>query len=87
MTDCPQRRPNHAEIVLPDGSPVLVYQISSTDTRVLVDVKGPMPRDVRGYLNHTILPQMPGEWVGDIGGYFILSFIYYNSLQYEQYNL
>ena len=47
MKNCPQARDNFAEIVLVDPSPVLVYQISSSCTRVLVDIQGKMPKDIR----------------------------------------
>ncbi|XP_064629873.1 squalene monooxygenase-like isoform X2 [Lineus longissimus] len=59
MTDCPQRKSNHAEIVLANPSPVLVYKISSNDTRVLVDIRGTMPSDLRQYMVDHILPQLP----------------------------
>ena len=60
MDDCPQMRANHAELVLAEPSPVLVYQISSTKTRVLVDMRDGMPRDVRSHLVEHVAPQMPG---------------------------
>ncbi|XP_030636962.1 squalene monooxygenase isoform X2 [Chanos chanos] len=59
MKDAPQFRSNHAELVLADPSPVLIYQISSTDTRVLVDIRGEMPRDLSGYMSEKIHPQLP----------------------------
>ncbi|XP_012678585.1 squalene monooxygenase [Clupea harengus] len=59
MKDSPQYKANHAELVLADPSPVLIYQISSTDTRVLVDIRGDMPRDLTGYMADTIYPQLP----------------------------
>uniref|UniRef100_A0AAV2MAY6 Squalene monooxygenase n=1 Tax=Knipowitschia caucasica TaxID=637954 RepID=A0AAV2MAY6_KNICA len=40
MKDCPQFRAHHAELVLANPSPVLIYQISSSETRVLVDIRG-----------------------------------------------
>ncbi|XP_054897755.1 squalene monooxygenase [Poeciliopsis prolifica] len=59
MKDCPQFKANHAELVLANPSPVLVYQISSSHTRVLVDIKGEMPRDLPGYMAERIHPQLP----------------------------
>ncbi|XP_047455660.1 squalene monooxygenase [Mugil cephalus] len=59
MKDCPQFKPNHAELVLANPSPVLIYQISSTDTRVLVDIRGEMPRNLSEYMAEKIYPQMP----------------------------
>ena len=61
MHDCPQVKANHAELVLASPSPVLVYQISSKDTRVLVDIRGNMPRDLKGHLIKHVLPQLPGK--------------------------
>uniref|UniRef100_A0A4W4E861 Squalene monooxygenase n=1 Tax=Electrophorus electricus TaxID=8005 RepID=A0A4W4E861_ELEEL len=59
MKDCPQFKANHAELVLADPSPVLIYQISSNETRVLVDIRGEMPRDLTGYMVENIHPQLP----------------------------
>ncbi|MEQ2217202.1 hypothetical protein XENOCAPTIV_028899 [Xenoophorus captivus] len=58
--DCPQFKANHAELVLANPSPVLIYQISSSHTRVLVDIRGEMPRDLPGYMAEKIYPQLPG---------------------------
>uniref|UniRef100_A0A3B1IYN8 Squalene monooxygenase n=1 Tax=Astyanax mexicanus TaxID=7994 RepID=A0A3B1IYN8_ASTMX len=59
MKDCPQFKANHAELVLADPSPVLIYQISSNETRVLVDIRGEMPRDLSAYMVEKIHPQLP----------------------------
>ncbi|XP_077576122.1 squalene monooxygenase [Stigmatopora nigra] len=59
MKDCPQFKANHAELVLADPSPVLIYQISSNHTRVLVDIRGEMPRNLPEYLAEKIHPQLP----------------------------
>ncbi|KAG7476181.1 squalene monooxygenase [Solea senegalensis] len=59
MKDCPQFKDNHAELVLADPSPVLIYQVSSSQTRVLVDIRGEMPRDLSGYMSEKIHPQLP----------------------------
>lgn len=59
MKDCPQFRANHAELVLANPSPVLIYQISSSQTRVLVDVRGDMPRNLPEYMVEKIYPQLP----------------------------
>ena len=59
--DCPQFTPDHAELVLVKcGGPVLIYQIGSHETRVLVDVREPLPKDMKGYLLDIIAPQLPG---------------------------
>ncbi|KAK1172489.1 squalene monooxygenase [Acipenser oxyrinchus oxyrinchus] len=59
MKDSQQFKPNHAELVLANPSPVLIYQISSTDTRVLVDIRGEMPRNIKDYMIDYIYPQLP----------------------------
>ncbi|XP_033983097.1 squalene monooxygenase [Trematomus bernacchii] len=59
MKDCPQFKAHHAELVLANPSPVLVYQISSSDTRVLVDIRGEMPRNLSEYMAENIYPQLP----------------------------
>ncbi|KAK2844148.1 hypothetical protein Q5P01_010807 [Channa striata] len=59
MKDCPQFKANHAELVLANPSPVLIYQISSSHTRVLVDIRGEMPRDLSEYMAEKIHPQLP----------------------------
>uniref|UniRef100_A0A8C3AFI9 Squalene monooxygenase n=1 Tax=Cyclopterus lumpus TaxID=8103 RepID=A0A8C3AFI9_CYCLU len=59
MKDCPQFKANHAELVLANPNPVLIYQISSSDTRVLVDIRGEMPRNLSEYMAEKIYPQLP----------------------------
>ncbi|XP_021568701.1 squalene monooxygenase [Carlito syrichta] len=59
MTNAPQFKANHAELILANPSPVLIYQISSSETRVLVDVRGEMPRNLREYIAEKIYPQIP----------------------------
>ncbi|XP_038666103.1 squalene monooxygenase [Scyliorhinus canicula] len=59
MKDSPQFKPNHAELVLANPSPILIYQISSNETRVLVDIRGEMPRHLKDYMIEKIYPQLP----------------------------
>ncbi|XP_055965168.1 squalene monooxygenase [Sorex fumeus] len=59
MKNAPQFKANHAELILANPSPVLIYQISSNETRVLVDVRGEMPRNLREYMAEKIHPQLP----------------------------
>lgn len=61
LKDAPQFKTNYAELVLAKTSPVLIYQISSTETRVLVDIRGEMPKNLKEYMLESIHPQMPGE--------------------------
>ncbi|XP_065154786.1 squalene monooxygenase [Paramisgurnus dabryanus] len=59
MENAPQFKPNHAELVLANPSPVLIYQISSNETRVLVDIRGEMPQNLMQYMTDKIHPQLP----------------------------
>ncbi|KAM6349698.1 squalene monooxygenase [Podargus strigoides] len=59
LKNAPQFKANHAELVLAKTSPVLIYQISSTETRVLVDIRGEMPKNLKEYMIEKIHPQLP----------------------------
>lgn len=59
LENAPQFKANHAELLLVNPSPVLIYQISSNETRVLVDVRGELPRNLREYMVEKIYPQLP----------------------------
>lgn len=50
----------HGTVVLVKNSgPVLLYQIGTHDTRMLVDVKAPLPSDLKGHILDNILPHLP----------------------------
>ncbi|GLB41490.1 putative squalene epoxidase [Lyophyllum shimeji] len=52
--------PQHGTVALIRGfGPVLLYQISEHDTRMLVDVKVPLPSDLKSHILTNILPQLP----------------------------
>ncbi|RPD70011.1 squalene monooxygenase [Lentinus tigrinus ALCF2SS1-7] len=52
--------PKHGTVMLVEGyGPVLSYQIGTHDTRVLVDVKNPVPSDLKGHILNNIIPQLP----------------------------
>ena len=53
--------PNYGTVFLAKPSPVLLYQISTTDTRILIDVPGTLPNPVnlKKYLKNSIGPQLP----------------------------
>lgn len=59
--NAPQFKANYAELVLANTSPVLIYQISSTETRVLVDIRGDMPKNLKDYMIKSVHPQLPGK--------------------------
>lgn len=55
--------PNRGHVILAQPSPVLMYQISAHDTRVLVDVPGKLPSvstgDLKAYLEEVVGPELP----------------------------
>ncbi|KAF7340058.1 SE domain-containing protein [Mycena venus] len=52
--------PNRGTVALIKGSgPVLMYQISEHDTRILIDVKHPVPSDLKAHILANIAPQLP----------------------------
>src|ERR1700730_14373467 len=57
--------PEHGHVVLAKPSPVLLYQISTHDTRVLVDVPGKLPSvsngDLKRYLQTVVAPELPTD--------------------------
>lgn len=59
MHNVPQLAVGHAEIVLGNSGPILVYQISSTCTRILIDVPEKLPQDMKEYLKTNTAPQLP----------------------------
>lgn len=52
---------NYGTVILADPAPVLLYQISTTDTRILIDIPGtlPNPLNLKKYLKNSIGPQLP----------------------------
>lgn len=59
---CPQYKHGHAEIVLSKNGPILIYQISSECTRILVDIQGKMPTDVTKFMKEKVLPELPSNF-------------------------
>jgi squalene monooxygenase len=63
LEDCSLPLPNHGHVILAQPSPVLLYQIGTHDTRVLVDVPGKVPSAGTGALKEHMLkyvmPQLP----------------------------
>ncbi|KAI0710926.1 squalene monooxygenase [Earliella scabrosa] len=54
--------PKHGTVMLIDGfGLVLSYQIGTHDTRILVDVKHPVPSDLKGYIVQNIIPRLPAS--------------------------
>ncbi|KAG1053255.1 hypothetical protein G6F43_004650 [Rhizopus delemar] len=63
MKDLELPLPNHGHVILTKPSPILMYQISKHDTRVLVDVPGKLPSasngDLKQYMKDTVAPNLP----------------------------
>jgi squalene monooxygenase len=55
--EAPVPHRNCGHVVLAQPSPILIYQISATETRVLVDVAGKMPSASTGALNDFLVQQ------------------------------
>jgi squalene monooxygenase len=52
--------PDHGNVVLTkELGPVLFYRIGTHETRMLVDVKHPLPSDLKSHILTKVLPQMP----------------------------
>ncbi|KAI1007096.1 putative squalene monooxygenase [Podosphaera aphanis] len=67
LIDCPLPMPNHGTVILGDASPVLLYQIGTHETRVLIDVPENTPSasvaagGVRNHIRNVILPSLPSQ--------------------------
>ncbi|KAH8104294.1 squalene epoxidase [Phellopilus nigrolimitatus] len=52
----------HGTVALVKGSgPVLLYQIAEHDTRILIDIKTPLPSDLKGYIFDKVVPELPAN--------------------------
>ncbi|KAJ3268783.1 hypothetical protein HDV01_002297 [Terramyces sp. JEL0728] len=63
LKDCELPYPNHGHVVLADPSPILLYQIGTRDTRILVDIPAPLPSngngDLKRYMHDFVGEQLP----------------------------
>lgn len=65
LIDAELPMPYHGHVVLGDGPPVLLYQIGTHETRVLVDIPENLPSasvkngGVKGHLRNNVLPSLP----------------------------
>lgn len=59
--------PNHGIVILGDGSPVLLYQIGTHETRALIDIPENTPTaaaavgGVRAHIRNVVLPSLPKQ--------------------------
>eukprot|EP00753_Platysulcus_tardus_P005476 PLAT13381.1.p1 GENE.PLAT13381.1~~PLAT13381.1.p1 ORF type:complete len:593 (+),score=308.87 PLAT13381.1:38-1816(+) len=63
---CPLPARHHGHVLLADPTPILFYQISPTETRVLVDIPGKkMPGvesgEMEAYMREHVVPQLPSS--------------------------
>lgn len=67
LKNCELPYPNHGHVILADPSPILLYPISSFETRCLVDIPGTQKvpsiatGDMARYLRSVVVPQLPPE--------------------------
>ncbi|KAJ3205030.1 hypothetical protein HDU67_009149 [Dinochytrium kinnereticum] len=63
LKSCNLPYPNHGHVVLAKPSPILLYQIGTEDTRILVDIPGKLPSQANGelknYMREFVGPQLP----------------------------
>eukprot|EP00842_Homolaphlyctis_polyrhiza_P005808 jgi/Hompol1/6228/HPOL_001339-RA len=63
LEDCPLPSKYHGHVVLAKPSPILLYQIGSRETRILVDIPGKLPSTKTGemlkYMKEVVGPQLP----------------------------
>ncbi|CAM9558022.1 unnamed protein product [Heterosigma akashiwo] len=66
--EAPVPHRHYGHVVLARPSPVLIYQIGAEETRVLVDVHGPLPSQHDGslqkYFKEEVAPQLPEQFRG-----------------------
>ena len=67
LIDADLPRPHHGNVVLTEGAPILLYQIGTHETRVLVDVPENTPTasvsagGIKNHLRNVVLPSLPSE--------------------------
>ncbi|PHH81847.1 hypothetical protein CDD82_7724 [Ophiocordyceps australis] len=67
LIDCDLPRPGLGHVIIGDAYPVLVYQIGTHETRILIDVPTAIPEaspaagGVRGYIRHVVIPALPPQ--------------------------
>ena len=65
MIDAQLPMPNHGHVILADAPPILIYQIGTHETRILVDIPENLPSaspkngGVKNHMLNVALPQLP----------------------------
>ncbi|KIY63300.1 squalene monooxygenase [Cylindrobasidium torrendii FP15055 ss-10] len=60
LEDCKLPYPHHGTVVLAKDGPVLLYTIGTRDTRLLIDVKQPVPNDLKAHITR-VAEDLPAE--------------------------
>ncbi|KAL0574354.1 Squalene epoxidase [Marasmius crinis-equi] len=54
--------PHHGTVCLTEtNGPALLYQIGTRETRMLIDVKNPLPSDMKSHLINNVIPELPSS--------------------------
>ncbi|KAJ5716479.1 hypothetical protein N7493_008390 [Penicillium malachiteum] len=70
MIDAPLPSPCYGHVLLSDIPPVLMYQIGTHETRILIDIPDNLPAasvkngGVKGYMRNSVLPSLPKNCQG-----------------------
>ncbi|KAF6749403.1 squalene epoxidase-domain-containing protein [Ephemerocybe angulata] len=60
LKDATPPLPGHGTLVLPRGLPAIaMYQLTDTETRMLIDIKEPLPEDIPDYIFNRLVPELP----------------------------
>lgn len=65
LIDCQMPQPGYALVIIGNAFPVLLYQIGTHETRILIDVPTDLPEarpaagGVRGYIKNIVIPALP----------------------------
>ena len=65
LIDANLPRPLHGNVVLSDGAPILLYQIGTRETRILIDIPEGLDSastargGIKGHLKNVVLPSLP----------------------------
>lgn len=65
LIDCQMPSPGYALVIIGNAYPILLYQIGTHETRILIDVPNELPEaspkagGVRGYIKNFVIPALP----------------------------
>ena len=67
LIDAELPAPNHGHVILSDAPPILIYQIGTHETRILIDIPenlasaSPKVGGVKGHMANVVLPNLPAS--------------------------